>query len=97
MPQIVFSALSFLRAPLQAQGVDCCESAMTVAEGMTPALLLRQLGLEREAVEAVFINGKAGDFETVLHDGDRLALLPPGTPGPHRVLLRIKKQEVPTS
>ncbi len=91
MPRIIFSALSFLRKPLRAKGVDCCEAAMSIAEGITPAALLEQLGLAREAVEAVFINGKAGDFDAVLQDGDRVALMPPGTPGPHRVLLRIKK------
>ena len=91
MPRIVFSALSFLRKPLQKKGFDCCESAMCIAEGTTPHGLLDQLGLAREAVEAVFINGKAGDMDTTLRDGDRVALMPPGTPGPHRVLLRIKK------
>ena len=91
MPRIIFSALSFLRKPLRKQGIDCCEAAMIIAEGTTPAGLLGQLGLAREAVEAVFINGKAGDYETPLKDGDRVALMPPGTPGPHRVLLRIKK------
>jgi len=91
MPRIIFSALSFLRKPLQKKGVDCSEAAMTIAEGTTPQDLLKQLGLAREAVEAVFINGKAGDMNTTLRDGDRVALMPPGTPGPHRVLLRIKK------
>jgi molybdopterin converting factor small subunit len=64
---------------------------MSIAEGTTPQDLLVQLGLALEAVEAVFINGKAGDMDVPLRDGDRVALLPPGTPGPHRVLLRIKK------
>jgi molybdopterin converting factor small subunit len=91
MPRIIFSALSFLRKPLQEKGIGCCEAAMSIADGATPDDLLAHLGLAREAVEAVFINGRAGDFETPLKDGDRVALLPPGTPGPHRMLLRIKK------
>jgi molybdopterin converting factor small subunit len=91
MPRITFSALSFLRKPLQKRGIDCCESAMTITEGMTAADLIGQLGLAREAVEGVFINGRADKLETLLKDGDRVALLPPGTPGPYRVLLRIKK------
>lgn len=64
---------------------------MNIAEGTSAAGLLEQLGLERDAVEAVFINGRAAGFDDPLRDGDRVALLPPGTPGPHRVLLRIKK------
>ena len=91
MPKIIFSALSFLRAPLREKGVDCCESAMEVAEGMTAEGLIEHLGIAPKEVEAVLINGRAADFATTLGDGDRVALLPPGTPGPHRVLLRIRK------
>jgi len=91
MPRIIFSALSFLREPLHKKGVDCCEAVMNIAEGSTASALISQLGLAREAVEAVFINGKAGDFEAHLKDGDRVALMPPGTPGPYRVLLGMKK------
>jgi molybdopterin converting factor small subunit len=92
MPRIIFSALSFLRKPLRKQGIDCCEAAMSIADGATPADLLGQLGLALEAVEAVFINGKAGDMDVPLKDGDRVALMPPGTPGPYRVLLGMKNR-----
>jgi sulfur carrier protein ThiS len=92
MPRIIFNALSFLRRPLQQQGIACSDAAMDIPEGLTPAALMDQLGISRDAVEAVFINGRAGDFATLFREGDRVALLPPGTPGPHRVLLRIKKQ-----
>lgn len=50
--------------------------------------LLDMLEVPGEHVEAMFINGKA---ETVAHalikPGDRVALVPPGTPGPYRVWL----------
>jgi molybdopterin converting factor small subunit len=91
MPRIIFSALSFLKKPLQEKGIKCSEEPLDIAAGMTPAGFVDSLALDRGAVEAVFINGRAADFDTPLRDGDRVALLPPGTPGPHRVLLRIKK------
>ena len=91
MPRIIFSALSSLREPLLEKGVDCCEAAMNIAGGSTAGALIAQLGLVRESGEAVFINGKAGDCEAPLKDGDRVALMPPGTPGPYRVLLGMEK------
>lgn len=43
-------------------------------------------------IEAVFINGKAYQPEEgLVKPGDRVAFIPPGTPGPYRVLLGIKK------
>lgn len=92
MPTITFSALSFLREPLRKRGIACSDAAMTIAEGMTPADLIDSLGLAPGQVEAVFVNGRAAGLDAVLGDGDRVALMPPGTPGPHRVLLRIKKE-----
>ncbi len=93
MPEITFNAFSFLRARLQQMGIACCDAVLRVPEGATPRLLIGRFGLEEDAVEAVFINGKAGSFDAPLFAGDRLALVPPGTPGPHRHLLGIRNEE----
>ncbi|WP_300156866.1 MoaD/ThiS family protein [Solidesulfovibrio sp.] len=54
--------------------------------------LLALLELPREAVEVVFVNGKAASPEAaVVRGGDRVALAPPGVPGPYRVLLGFRK------
>lgn len=62
------------------------------AETTGPALLT-ELGIAHEEVEVMFINRKA--FATdcaVIHPGDRVALVPPGVPGPHRFLLGFKNR-----
>ena len=40
------------------------------------------------------INGKAvSPGEARIRPGDRVALLPPGTPGPYRVMLGLRKMD----
>lgn len=51
------------------------------------ARLVTELKINPRQVEAVFINGVARHLEDVINPGDRVALVPPGTPGPYRVLL----------
>lgn len=54
--------------------------------------LLRQLDIAPEQVEVVFVNGKAVSPDlAVVSGGDRVALAPPGVPGPYRVLLGFRK------
>ncbi len=60
---------------------------MTIGPEISAEDLIRQVHLASEEVEAVFINGKVSSFDTILQDNDRVALIPPGTPGPYRVLL----------
>ncbi|WP_425057704.1 hypothetical protein SCACP_22420 [Sporomusa carbonis] len=50
--------------------------------------LLKMLDIPDDQVEAVFVNGKAQPLAyAVIKSGDRVALVPPGTPGPYRVYL----------
>jgi len=63
---------------------------MTVEKGIRAKDLIRQIQLQPDDVEVVFINGKVAAFDTILQDNDRVALVPPGTPGPYRVLLGFK-------
>jgi hypothetical protein len=54
--------------------------------------LLAILDIDREKVEALLVNGMGASPENALiQPGDRVAVLPPGTPGPYRVLLGIRK------
>lgn len=63
-------------------------------EGEITALqLLERLGIGRERVEVVFVNRKAEPVDSaVVRPGDRVALVPPGVPGPHRFLLGFKNK-----
>ncbi|WP_005036845.1 MoaD/ThiS family protein [Holophaga foetida] len=59
--------------------------------GISAAELLQLLEINRDLVEVVFVNHRAGPVEgTRIRPGDRVALVPPGVPGPHRALLGFK-------
>ncbi|TBW38430.1 MoaD/ThiS family protein [Siculibacillus lacustris] len=54
------------------------------------AELLDLLEVPQAAVESLFVNHKAiGVDDAVIRPGDRVALVPPGVPGPHRFCLGI--------
>jgi molybdopterin converting factor small subunit len=63
--------------------------SIKVPEGHTVRELIDDMGLDIQDVEGVFINGKIHHIDSVLRDGDRVAIFPPGTPGPYRLLLGI--------
>jgi len=52
--------------------------------------LAKRLDIPGELIEAVFINGIAGGLDGTVRPGDRVAFVPPGTPGPYRVILGIR-------
>lgn len=55
--------------------------------------LLNKLEVPLNRVEILMVNGKAvSPSQAVIQPGDRVALLPPGTPGPYRVLLGFKNK-----
>ena len=89
MAAITLNAFSFLQKKLKAQGRPYANVSMDVADGTTAVDLLTMMGLEPEDVEAVFVNGRVVSFDTIIKDGDRVGLVPPGTPGPYRVMLGI--------
>ena len=91
MIHITFNAFSFLRKRLKEQGIAYVEAPMEFPDNFTPKDIIKKFGFEDGEVEAVFINRKVKPMETPLKDGDRIALLPPGTPGSYRLILGIKK------
>ena len=91
MARISFSALSFLRQELSGRDVGCSNARLDVPQGTTIAQLVDMLGLADSEVEAAFLNGRVVPMDSELADGDRVALVPPGTPGPHRALLGMTK------
>ena len=95
MPVITFNAFSFLQKKLKKKSIPFSNVHMKISPGTTAKDVIDTVELSPDEVEAVFINGKVGPFETVLNDGDRLALVPPGTPGPYRVLLGFKNKKKP--
>ncbi len=87
MTTVVFNAFSFLQKKLKAQDRPYANVEVDVIDGGTAKDLVTAIGLEEADIEAVFVNGSVSSLDTVLGQGDRVAVVPPGTPGPYRVLL----------
>ena len=65
---------------------------LEIDQDITGDELLAHLDIPPERVEVLLVNGKAvWPSAARIQPGDRVALLPPGTPGPYRVLLGFKK------
>lgn len=90
---IILNAFSFLREKLTQKGFDYLNAPLEIPEPMNVQMMIDWMGLEQSSVEAVFINHKVMPKETLLHEGDRIALVPPGTPGSYRLMLGMKKIE----
>ncbi|MBS3756898.1 MAG: MoaD/ThiS family protein [Desulfobacterales bacterium] len=48
-----------------------------IIEGETVNALVERLGLPKKDVKIIFVNNKVAAFDTVLKDGDQVALSPP--------------------
>ena len=57
--------------------------------GTTARALAISLGLPPEKIEGVFVNHVVHGIGVHVSQGDRVAFVPYGTPGPHRVLLGL--------
>jgi len=89
MITITFKAFSFLQPKLACRCLADSSGGLELAKGTTIRELIAKAGLAENEIAAVFLNGRAVPWDRELHDGDRVALVPPGTPGPHPVLLGI--------
>jgi len=87
MISITLNAFSFLRPKLESRGMGYANVRLEIPEGTTVRGLIRRLGLGPGDVEAAFVNGKVVPIDSVLQNDYRIGLVPPGTPGPYRVLL----------
>jgi molybdopterin converting factor small subunit len=87
---VTIRAFSFLQPAFKKQGLSPNECVVAVRPGDTVVTLLERIGVDPELVEGCFINRLVEPMDTVLNPGDRIALIPPGTPGPYRYLLGIR-------
>ena len=88
---IILNAFSFLREKFKQKGIPYVNAPWVVDDKTRIFDLIESLGLEQKEVEAVFVNHTVMPKETLLHEGDRVALLPPGTPGSFRLLSGLKE------
>lgn len=91
MATIIFNAFSFLQKKLKSKNLEYVNARLSIERGSTVRDLIHQMDLTERDVEAVMLNGKVGLLDTILQDQDRVAFVPPGTPGPYRVMLGFKK------
>ena len=91
MPTITFNAFSSLQKKLKVANIEYSKAVMEIASGLSAKDLLSQIGLSKKEVEAVFINGRITPFDTVIKDGDRVAVVPNFTAEPYRNLQGLKK------
>ena len=82
----LFGALHSLR---RERGLPTVVEVIVPEEGLTGVELARQLDLPAEMIEGVFCNRTVRPVGWVLRPGDRVAFVPKGTPGPHRVFLGL--------
>jgi molybdopterin converting factor small subunit len=48
-----------------------------ITEGETVSALFERLGLPKKEIKIIFVNNRVAGFDTVLKDGDQVALSPP--------------------
>lgn len=68
---------------------------LELKEPISGADLAQQLEIPRDEIEIIIVNGVVRALSYSIQPGDRVAFVPPGTPGPYRVLLGFvhKKME----
>lgn len=82
----MFGALHTIR---RERGLEPMTKVSIPPEGCVASVLARDLELPMEKIEAVFVNHLAYGLEHMIQPGDRVAFVPTGIPGPHRLLLGI--------
>jgi molybdopterin converting factor small subunit len=89
---IILKAFSFLQPTLREKGLQADENVIPLCPGDTIQTVLDRLGIDPSMVEGCFVNGLVHPTHTELKPGDRVALVPPGTPGPYRFILGISSK-----
>lgn len=77
----------FLRSLMREKGLPDRFEEILPTEGKSGLEVAAELGLPVDRIEAVFRNGRIQRLDEKIFPGDRVAFVPPGTPGPYRVLL----------
>lgn len=81
-----------LRRYMDDRGLPYALESRTDPDGSTAYAIAVDLGIPPEEIEAVFRNGRVQNLYDLVRPGDRIALLPYGTPGPYRAFLGIWRE-----
>ena len=63
-------------------------------EGRVAYDIVQEIGIPTQEVEAIFCNGRVSNIYDPVFPGDRVALLPYGTPGPYRLFLGMARENL---
>jgi hypothetical protein len=86
----MFGRLHTLR---RERGLPTTVSVDIPPEGIAAREIAISLDLPLEHIESIFCNHKAHGLDRVIVAGDRMAFVPHGTPGPHRIFLHIRRED----
>lgn len=89
---VTIRIFGFLRRYLDEHGLPYVLTEEVPVEGISAHDLIKRLSVPPKAVEGVFKNGQVVNIYDLIHPGDRVALLPHGTPGPYRFFLGIDRE-----
>ena len=89
---VTVRVFGFLRRYLDESGLPYVLTEAVPREGISAYDLVKRLSIPPKEVEGVFKNGQVVNIYDLINQGDRVALLPHGTPGPYRFFLGIDRE-----
>ncbi len=89
---VTIRIFGFLRRYLDERGLPHVLTEEVPGEGIRAYDLVKRLLIPPKDVEGVFKNGQVVNIYDHIYPGDRVALLPHGTPGPYRFFLGIDRE-----
>jgi len=78
-----------LRPVCEERGLPHMLTCEVPLEGISARDLAVSLNMPPEQIEGVFVNHTVHGLGVTVHPGDRVAFVPPDTPGPHRMFLGL--------
>ncbi|HKI48131.1 MAG TPA: MoaD/ThiS family protein [Desulfobacteria bacterium] len=89
---VTIRIFGFLRSYLDERGLPYVLTEEIPDGGMSAYDLVKRIAIPTDKVEAVFRNGEVINIYDLVSPGDRVALLPHGTPGPYRFFLGMDRE-----
>lgn len=86
---VTVRTFGMLRALRVERGLPISVEIEVADEGTSAGEIADELGLPRDLIEGVFCNHTVYGLGHLVRPGDRVAFVPYGTPGPHRVTLGL--------
>ncbi|MDA3935741.1 MAG: MoaD/ThiS family protein [Actinomycetota bacterium] len=95
--QVTVRMFGLLHAARRAAGLPTTVTVSVPTEGTNARQLALDLDLDLAIIEGVFVNRTVYDLGHPVMPGDRIAFVPHGTPGPHRLYLGLYKAGLDTA